>query len=277
MSQSEPTPPDPGQHPYLPPYPPQAGYWPPPMQPQQPRNGFGITALVVGLISIPFGLIPIFGLGALVGGIIAVVFGLLGFSRARKGIASNKKMAIVGTLGGLLAGVLGITGIVIVGNSLSALSNSVTGLAPTPAAAGPGGASSDTSPTGAFGQQISWPNGVAVTASIPKPYTPSQTAAANGSDVRFVSIVVTVTNHMQTNIEASSVGVNATANGQAADVVFDSAQNVGGAPNATILPGKSVTFTQVFGLTSTKPVDLQVEIQPSFGFGYQPAIFTGTA
>jgi len=31
-------------------------------QPPQPRNGFGITALVVGLIAICFGLIPLFGL-----------------------------------------------------------------------------------------------------------------------------------------------------------------------------------------------------------------------
>jgi uncharacterized membrane protein len=65
---------------------------------------------VVGLIAICLGLIPLFGLGAIIGGIIAVVFGLLGFARARRGVATNKKMSLIGTIAGVLAGALGIWG-----------------------------------------------------------------------------------------------------------------------------------------------------------------------
>ena len=34
-------------------------------------------------------------------------------------------------------------------------------------------------------------------------------------------------------------------------------------------------YTVAFGLPSKDPVDLQVDVRPSFGFGYEPAIFTG--
>jgi hypothetical protein len=39
--------------------------------------------------------------------------------------------------------------------------------------------------------------------------------------------------------------------------------------------GKSITYTVAFGLPTKDKVDLQVEVRPSFGLGYQPAIFTG--
>src|SRR3954451_2623580 len=161
------------------PYPPHAGHGAPQyyQQPPQPRNGFGITALVVGLIGICLGLIPLFGLGALIGGIVAVIFGLLGFSRARRGVATNRKMALSGTIAGLIAGALGIWGLVIVNNAFTDLGNSLQGAAPSvaaPAAAGgvadKADESDEASTTGAFGQKISWPDGVAVTVSEPKAY-----------------------------------------------------------------------------------------------------------
>ena len=57
--------------------------------------------------------------------------------------------------------------------------------------------------------------------------------------------------------------------------MFDSAKGIGGSPTSTVLPGKSVTYTVAFGLPRKERADLQVEVRPGFGFGYQPAIFTG--
>lgn len=88
-------------------------------QPVQARNGMGVTALVLGIIGAVIGLIPLFGLGAIILGILAVVFGLVGFSRARKGAATNRKMSLIGAILGVIALALGIWGMVILGQAVS--------------------------------------------------------------------------------------------------------------------------------------------------------------
>ena len=129
--------------------------------------------------------------------------------------------------------------------------------------------------TGAFGQNISWPDGVAVTVSEPKAYRPSSSAATGQNAVRYVSMTVTLTNGSDKNVEATGTSLAVTANGTPADEVFDSAKGIGGSPSSTVLPGKSVTYTVAFGVPSKEKTELQVEVRPGFGFGYQPAIFTG--
>lgn len=79
-----------------------------------PRNGFGITALVLALIGLVFSLIPLTGFIALILGGLAVLFGLLGVARTRKGVATNKIMSWIGTGLGGLSLVVGIVGMVIV-------------------------------------------------------------------------------------------------------------------------------------------------------------------
>jgi hypothetical protein len=211
-----------------------------------------------------------------------VTFGLLGFSRARRGVATNKKMALFGTIAGLIAGALGIWGLVIVNNAFTDLGNSLQGAAPSvaaPAAPAVGGDAADSateeSTTGAFGQKITWPDGVAAMVSELKAYKPSNSAAGAQAASRYVSMTVTLTNGSDKNIEATGTSLSATADGAVADQVFDSAKGIDGSPTSTILPGKSVTYTVAFGLPSKDPVDLQVDVRPSFGYGYQPAIFTG--
>lgn len=82
---------------------------PPPQYAVPMRNGFGITALVLGIVGIvPFGLMPITGFIALVLGVLSLIFGLLGLQRTRKGIADNTKMSWAGTVLGAVATALGI-------------------------------------------------------------------------------------------------------------------------------------------------------------------------
>lgn len=81
---------------------PDRGGWQP-----RPRNGFGITALILGILSIL--LFP--GLGVILG-LIGIIFGVLGILRGLRGEASNTGMSITGVvlsavglaLGGLVAG-----------------------------------------------------------------------------------------------------------------------------------------------------------------------------
>lgn len=72
----------------------------------QLKNGFGITALVLGIIAVLTGF---FFIGGLLG-IAAIVFGVLGLGRVKRGEANNKGMAIAG----IVLGVLGILATAIV-------------------------------------------------------------------------------------------------------------------------------------------------------------------
>jgi hypothetical protein len=112
---------------YPPPPPPgayQGGYPPPPPQPYSggypgypgpdgmggygqppvaPKNGLGVAALVVGILSLP-AVLTVFG--GFVLGLVAIVLGVIGYRRAKKGAATNGGIAIAGAVIGLLGIVL---------------------------------------------------------------------------------------------------------------------------------------------------------------------------
>lgn len=84
-------------HPLTAPTPPPNG------QAAQPRNGLGIAGFVLGLLAVLLVLLPSVGVivsGVTIGvplSILGVLFGILGILRARKGLATNKGLAIAGT------------------------------------------------------------------------------------------------------------------------------------------------------------------------------------
>ena len=85
-----------------------------PMQPVPvPRNGFGITALVLALCGLVFGLMPITAFIAVICGALAILFGLLGHARYRRHEATNGKMCISGAVLGVVTLALGIWGVVL--------------------------------------------------------------------------------------------------------------------------------------------------------------------
>ncbi|HZD64933.1 MAG TPA: DUF4190 domain-containing protein [Acidimicrobiales bacterium] len=70
---------------------------PTPARATQPRNGMGIAALVLGILSL-VGIVTI-AVGAIFG-ILALVFGVVGWSRARRGQATNGGLALAGAITG---------------------------------------------------------------------------------------------------------------------------------------------------------------------------------
>jgi len=97
---------DSGQYPPPGGYPqaqPPAGYEQYQQYPAQPRNGFGVAALVLGLLAL---LLSWTIIGGILLGVPALIFGLLGRARAKRGEANNGGMSVAGV-------VLGVIGLLI--------------------------------------------------------------------------------------------------------------------------------------------------------------------
>jgi hypothetical protein len=106
-----------GQQQSPPPYGQPAGYGGPPpygMPGAAPRNGFGIAALVLGILAV-LGSITV--VGGVLFGLLAIVFGALGRGRAKRGEANNGGLATTGLVLGII-GVLLSAALIAVGVSL---------------------------------------------------------------------------------------------------------------------------------------------------------------
>ncbi|WP_138902437.1 DUF4190 domain-containing protein [Streptomyces albidochromogenes] len=68
-----------------------------------PANGYGITAMVLGIIAVTF--FCAYGLGIILG-ILALIFGILGRKRVQRGEATNAGMALAGIILGIIGFVL---------------------------------------------------------------------------------------------------------------------------------------------------------------------------
>lgn len=89
-----------GSSPYPPPPP---GYGGAPQQ--QKKNGMGIAALVLGILSLALAIFG--GFPGVILGVLAIIFGAVGMSRAKKGRATNRGMAIAGLVLGVLGAIIG--------------------------------------------------------------------------------------------------------------------------------------------------------------------------
>lgn len=103
---------------------PQQAYGQPGMPPQmppaytaapvaQPSNGMGVAALVLGILGLTTGWIPGVNYVTWIMSLLAIIFGGIGISKANKGEATNKGMAITGLVLGCIAFALAIIVIVL--------------------------------------------------------------------------------------------------------------------------------------------------------------------
>ncbi|MGH3674412.1 MAG: DUF4190 domain-containing protein [Mycobacterium sp.] len=103
----QPQPPYPQQPPYPGGYPPPppvpyAGFTPPPTG---PKNGLGITALIIAIVALVF-CWTVFG--GIILGLVAVIIGFAARGRVKRGEATNGGVSTAGIVLGILAIVLGI-------------------------------------------------------------------------------------------------------------------------------------------------------------------------
>lgn len=88
----------------------------PPAQLQQPKNGFGIAALVLGIIALILGFIPFVSLFTSIPlGLLGAIFSILGLVRISKRVATNKIMTVFGLIASVLAILLALTSSIVTG------------------------------------------------------------------------------------------------------------------------------------------------------------------
>jgi hypothetical protein len=243
--------------------------------PPAPRNGLGLAAVIVAPVGILFGLVPLTGFIAVICALVAIPLALVGWSRVRKGAATNGKTTIAGLVLGVVALALGIWGITIVFGAVGQLADDLSGPAPVGAPAVPGqqpavdGSAAQT--TAVFGERVTFDDGVVVEVAAPQPYRPGRFAVGHDGD-RAVKIDITVTNGSDEPLDAVTVMTRAMHSGRQVSPIYDSANGGTENPSGTILPGKSLTFSVALSLAKDS-AELQVEVQP--GFLGEPAIFTG--
>jgi hypothetical protein len=97
-----------GQGQYGQPAPPYAGTPYGPTAHGGPRNGLGVAALVVAIVSVLVAWVPFVGLLGVIGGIVAIILGAVALGRVGRGEASNRSQSIAGIVLGALAVLLGI-------------------------------------------------------------------------------------------------------------------------------------------------------------------------
>ncbi|OKI95241.1 hypothetical protein AMK18_26865 [Streptomyces sp. CB01249] len=271
---------------------------PPHSQPQQPygpahapglrpaRNGLGIAALILGLIGAVSGLIPfLFWLAGILG-TIALILGLVGRGRAKRGEATNKKMATFGTVLALIALIMSVVGAVITFKAVDdavddlnkAVSDTKTSAKPKAGEDAGKGAEKEKSgddkagkeekPTGEAleaGDAIVYDDDLTVTVGDATKYSPGEFAAGHTKGNKAYQVAVVIENAGKEKFDSALVTVEGRAgkDGVDAEQIFD--DKVGSGFTGTILPGKKVTVLYAFDAPADAK-NLTVEVSPSFTY-----------
>lgn len=127
----------------------------------------------------------------------------------------------------------------------------------------------------AFGETMTWDDGVALTVSAPEPYTPSD-FAVGATRASHVVVTLTITNDSTEDLQPLPLP-SLSSGDQEVSRIFDlgsdltsPADDVGIPPTATIEPGGSVSWRAAWSLDD--PSSLTLQVAPSFQ--YPKANFT---
>ncbi len=120
-----------------------------------------------------------------------------------------------------------------------------------------------------FGQTVTYEDGLAVTVSAPQEHQVSE-SALNGS-AHYLIFTVTIRNGTSKSFDPTLSMTSASQGGTEVDQVVDFMEGeTGFAPQTSILPGRSVSYTVTYGTGGTNGVTLEVN---PYMFEYDSAVF----
>ncbi|MFI1620172.1 DUF4190 domain-containing protein [Streptomyces lydicus] len=231
--------------------------------PQAARNGLGIAALVLGILGALSGIPMILFWLAGPLGILALIFGLVGRSRAKKGQATNKGVALTGALLGVVAIILAVVGVIV---TLTAVSKAVDEVNKQveQSSGQPKDGSGQSAKELTAGATAKYNNGVQVTVSKATPYTvnPSTLVSGHADGNKAYKLTVTIKNTGSKAFDKPLVQTKARVNGKEAQEVDDDKHGIlhhdfGNSIN----PGATATVEMVFDAPPTAK-DLDIEVTP---------------
>ena len=127
----------------------------------------------------------------------------------------------------------------------------------------------------AFGETMTWDDGVALTVSVPEPYTPSE-FAVGATRENTVVFTLTITNNSTEDLQPLPLPTLSSGDQEVSQVfdigsdVFGPGDDVGIPPTATVEPGGSVSWRAAWSLDD--PSSLTLQAAPSLL--YPSATFT---
>ncbi|PSJ29276.1 hypothetical protein B7P34_08190 [Streptosporangium nondiastaticum] len=240
------------------------GAYYPPYPPAQPRNGLGTAAMIVGICAAVIGLVPFlfFLSGPLA--LVALGLGITGLVLVRRGRATNKGMALTGTiLGGvaLLMAVGGLLFTLFIVDKADEENDDLYEDRP-PAAAGPAEPSPSVSAAPKplkFGETYTYKDGVTITVDKPEPYELDRIAFGHEDGDLALRFKVTIANGGKEPMDLlAHVPYVRDATGKRASEIFDG-RGATKPFTGKLLPGKQAETTFTYSVRPDGAKELQVE------------------
>jgi hypothetical protein len=237
-------------------------------------NVVGVIALGVAIVGLVFAFIPALSGFAWILVPVAFVLSIIGLS-----VRGAKWPAVTGLVVSIIAAVVGVVMLVnfVIGSVGTALDEideaipDVPGL-PLPGQDEPGADpapeqpdASDAPDAGslAFGETMTWDDGVALTVSAPEPYTPSE-FAVGATRENHVVFTLTLTNDSAEDLQPLPLPTLSSGDQEVSPVVdlgndlLGPADDVGIPPTGTIEPGGSVSWQVAWSVDDPSTLTLQV-------------------
>jgi hypothetical protein len=124
----------------------------------------------------------------------------------------------------------------------------------------------------AFGEAMTWDDGMSLSVSAVEPYQAGEWAAGVVEGQPQVQFRIVVTNGTQAVYEPTVYG-QMISGGQGASQIFDSGNGLVGAPMGAVLPGQTIEWIEAYSVAD--PASLTFQVSP--GYEYEDAIFTNVA
>ncbi|GAA3160542.1 MULTISPECIES: DUF4190 domain-containing protein [Streptomyces] len=238
-----------------------------------PRNGMGVSALVLGATGLVLALFIVLFWLAWLPALLALIFGGIGVSQVRKGVATNRGMALAGVFLGIAGLLISATSlvftVVIVGKAVDharaeAEEADTADRAAERAQAAREKAAEEAEKARhlAFGEAYTFPNGLKVTVGKPGPFTPDEFANGHAEGNKAIEVTVTVVNtgKERVRVDTGLPDVN-DADGATAELVIDGSgrQKV---IDGYVLPGRKAVGRYAFSLPPKAAGKAEVEFSP---------------
>jgi hypothetical protein len=121
-----------------------------------------------------------------------------------------------------------------------------------------------------FGEPAQYDDGVSVTVTEPKDFTPSRNAQV-GVEPEFVTFEVMIANGSEAPVAPRRLAITVESAGQQVGQVIDRRKGVSGPPRQRVAPGDELAWDVAFGVID--PTDVTVELQ--LGLDTDPVVVSG--